>query len=95
MSSKIYATHHGKKYEPSLFLAIKIAFLSPVNFPPNLGTYFTERGLKYHSRIGWEISIPVFWCPKMRARVEIVDMLSWNQDLIGPYIMRKKVKKEN
>ena len=29
-------------------------------------------------KIGWSISVPVPWCPKMWARVEKVDMLSWS-----------------
>ena len=28
-------------------------------------------------KIGWSISVPVTWCPKMRARVEKVYMLNW------------------
>ena len=34
---------------------------------------------KNNSRICSDICDPVLWCPKMRARIEKLDMLSWNQ----------------
>ena len=28
----------------------------------------------------------ILWCPQMRVRMEIVDMLSWNQSTPDPYL---------
>ena len=41
---------------------------------------------KNHSKIGWEICVPVSWCLKMRMCVEKEEMLRWNQSIISYYL---------